>query len=200
MPLPAQSPRVIAPDYQSPYTWQSSIGFQKQINAVTGFEVDLTHWNEYRDTRTIDPNLFYNPATGYNRNPRARAGPNPTYGQIQWLRHRTAAPTTDADLERAEAPLRRTTSRRRSPTPTCLDARRRHHRLHGARANNPFDYLDGEWATSTDFQRHTLRFDGIWRLPCGISTSVHVLYGSGNRYQRRRSRLHAVRQAPAPTA
>ena len=29
---PAQSPRIISPDYKNPYTWQSSIGFQKQIN------------------------------------------------------------------------------------------------------------------------------------------------------------------------
>ena len=41
---------------------------------MTGFELDLTHFNEYRDTRTIDPNLFYNPATGYNQNPAAVGG------------------------------------------------------------------------------------------------------------------------------
>ena len=41
---------------KNPYTWQSSIGFQKQINSVTGFDVDYTHWTEYRDMRTIDAN------------------------------------------------------------------------------------------------------------------------------------------------
>ncbi len=35
-PLPAQSPRVIVESLPEPYTWQSSIGFQKQLNAVTG--------------------------------------------------------------------------------------------------------------------------------------------------------------------
>ena len=77
------------PDYQKPSTWQSSIGFQKQINAVTGFEADLTHFNGYNDTRTIDPNLFFNPATGYNRNPAAISGvpnrPNPAYTQIAYF-------------------------------------------------------------------------------------------------------------------
>ncbi len=34
--VPAQSPRIISPDYKNPYTWQSSIGFQKQLNSVTG--------------------------------------------------------------------------------------------------------------------------------------------------------------------
>jgi len=30
-PLPAQNPRVIAHDYKMPYTWQSVLGFQKQL-------------------------------------------------------------------------------------------------------------------------------------------------------------------------
>ena len=68
---PAQSPRIISPDYKNPYTWQSSIGFQKQMNSVTGIEADLTHYNEYRDGRSHDPNLFFDPVTGYNVNPSA---------------------------------------------------------------------------------------------------------------------------------
>ena len=49
-------------------------------------------FNEYRDTRTIDPNLFYNPATGYNRNPARSGRPNPAYGQ----RARVLRPTATA--------------------------------------------------------------------------------------------------------
>src|SRR5262249_53362535 len=80
-PLPAQSPRVIVGDFKNPYTWQSSIGFQKQLNRVTGIEADLTHYNEYRDTRSIDANLTFNPATGYN-NLVSSGRPNPAYGQV----------------------------------------------------------------------------------------------------------------------
>ena len=47
--------------------------------------------------------------------------------------------------------------------------------------NNPFD-PEAEWARSTDFQRHTLRFNGIWRLPYDISLSGAYLFGSGNYY------------------
>ena len=32
-------------------------------------------------------------------------------------------------------------------------------------ANNPFDYLDGEWATSQDFQRNTVRMWGLIQMP-----------------------------------
>ena len=49
-------------------------------------------------------------------------------------------------------------------------------------ANNPFDYLDGEWATSQDFQRNTIRMWGLMQLPWGINTSVTYFYGSGNRF------------------
>jgi hypothetical protein len=49
-------------------------------------------------------------------------------------------------------------------------------------ANNPFDYLDGEHATSGDFQRNTVRVWALYQLPWGFSTAVSYFYGSGNRY------------------
>jgi hypothetical protein len=49
-------------------------------------------------------------------------------------------------------------------------------------SNNQFDYLDGEYARSTDFQRHTLRAWTLYRLPWDISASVSYFYGSGNYY------------------
>jgi hypothetical protein len=52
----------------------------------------------------------------------------------------------------------------------------------GSSGNNPFDDLDGEYATSLAFQRHTVRAWGIYQLPWGFSTAVSYAYGSGNRY------------------
>ena len=49
-------------------------------------------------------------------------------------------------------------------------------------ANNPFNYLDGEWATSQDFQRHTVRGWGLIQLPWGLNASASYLFGSGNRF------------------
>ena len=48
--------------------------------------------------------------------------------------------------------------------------------------NNQFDYRDGEYATSNDFQRHTVRLHGLYRAPWGISTAVSYAYGSGARF------------------
>ncbi len=44
--------------------------------------------------------------------------------------------------------------------------------------NNPFD-PDAEWARSTDFQRHTLRLNGLWRGPWGINIVGRLLLRLG---------------------
>jgi hypothetical protein len=182
---PPQSPRIISPDYQNPYTWQSSIGFQKQINSVTGFEADLTHFDQYNDTRTIDPNLFYNPATGYNLNPAAVSGvpnrPNPAYTQIAYF-----VSTGRRDQTQLSTALNRRFKNnfQSGVTYTYMFSMHDDGNI-GYTApgqNNQFDYLDGEYATSTDYQEHTLRGFMLYRMPWGISTSVSYFYGSGARF------------------
>jgi hypothetical protein len=179
---PAQTVRTIAPGFKNPYTWQSSIGFQKQINAVTGFDVDLTHWTEYRDTRTIDANLAYNPATGYNQAvASAPVRPNPAYaGVFQFVsdgkRQQTAI---------SSSLTRRLKSRFQAGITHTVMLEMKDNGVVGygtSPANNPFDYLGGEWATSVDFQRHTVRLWGLMQLPRGFNTSVTYFYGSGNRF------------------
>jgi hypothetical protein len=180
VPLPVQSPRVIVAGFKNPYTWQSSIGFQKQLNAVTGFEADLTHYDEYRDTRSIDANLAYNPATGYNRTV-SLGRPNPAWGQV-------LAFTSDGrkDQTQISTALNRRLQKnfQAGVTYTLMLAMHDNGTLGytAPTANNPFDYLDGEYATSTEFQRNTIRAWGLYQFPWGIATSVSYFYGSGNRF------------------
>jgi hypothetical protein len=179
-PLPAQSPRIIDPGYRNPYTWQSSIGFQKQINGVTGFEADLVHWNEYHDTRTIDPNLFFDPATGYNK-VTSGGRPNTAYGQIAYF---VSTGHRDSTVLSMALNRRFRKNFQGGLTYAYMFA------LHddgtigytAPAQNNQFNYLDGEYATSTDFQQHTLRGWMLYRFPFGFSTSVSYFYGSGNRF------------------
>ena len=123
---------------------------------MTGFEADLTHFNEYRDTRTIDPNLFYNPATGYNLNPAAVDGvpnrPNPAYTQIAYF-----VSTGRRDQTQISTALNRRFKNnfQSGVTYTYMFSMHDDGNI-GYTApgqNNQFDYLDGEYATSTDFQR-----------------------------------------------
>jgi Carboxypeptidase regulatory-like domain/TonB dependent receptor len=182
---PAQSPRVISPDYKNPVTWQSSIGFQKQINTVTAFEADLTHFNEYHDTRTIDPNLFYNAATGYNLNPAAVNGlpnrPNTGYTQVAYF-----VSTGHRDQTLLSMGLNRRFRNNFQSGVTYAYMFSMHDDGNigytSPGQNNQFDYLDGEYATSLDFQRNTLRLWTLYRFPLDISASVSYFYGSGNRF------------------
>ena len=161
LPVPVQSPRTIIGDFKTPYSWQSSIGFQKQINSVTGIDVDLTHFNEYRDTRTFDPNLVYDPVTGYNKNP-ATGRPNPAYGQVLVF-------TSDGHRDQTQLAMgltRRLKNRLQAGATYTLMFEMHDDGGIGYTspgANNPFDPVDGEYATAAAFQRHTVRAYGCTR-------------------------------------
>lgn len=176
---PPQAARIFSRDFKNAFTWQSSIGFQKQLNAATGIEADLVHYTMYRDMRTIDPNLYFDPATGYNRSARAR--PNPQWGQIVYFvstgrRNYTAMSTgLQRRLDRGvQGGITHTLMLQMHDDGSAS--------LVNPSANNQFDYLSGEYATSTTFQRNTLRLWGIIALPFGVTTSATYAYGSGNRY------------------
>jgi hypothetical protein len=180
VPLPPQAIRVLDPEYRMPVTWQSALGVQKQLGPSMGFDVDLVHWIAYRDPRTYDPNLFYDPATGYNINPR-NGRPNPAYGQITWF---------ESTGKRDRLALASSLSRRLQSnvqaglTYTLLFYQHDDGQIGftGGPADNNFNHLDGEWARSTEFQRHTLRAHAIVQLPWQFSVSAVYFYGSGNYY------------------
>lgn len=176
-PLPAQSPRVIAHDYRMPHTWQSILGFQSELAPGLGFEADLTHWKGYNFGNQRDPNLFFNPVTGYNVNP-SQGRPDPKFGKIQWLASdgRADYAAISTALSRRfrnnwQASINYTLTLFQNDDTTGFQFE----------GNNPFDPR-AEWARSTEFQRHTLRINGIWRLPFDISLAGAYLFGSGNYY------------------
>jgi hypothetical protein len=178
-PLPAQSPRVIAHDYRMPYTWQSTIGAQGQVKEVWGIEGDYTYWKGYNFARQRDPNLFYDPVTGYSRNPGTAGRPDPNYGVIQWLEANGKA---DYGALSAAVNRRYRNNWQASLSYTLLLFMHDNTTNFQYQGNNPFT-PEAEWARSTEFQRHTLRLNGIWRLKYDFSVSGAYLYGSGNYYQ-----------------
>ena len=73
--LPLQDPRkyfssittsFAAPDMQVPYSYQSSIGVQRQIGDLMAVEANYAFTGTRHLTVATDINLAYNPATGYN--------------------------------------------------------------------------------------------------------------------------------------
>jgi hypothetical protein len=175
-PLPAQSPRVIAHDYKMPHTWQSTLGFQKQIGEVMAVEADLAHWRGYNFGRQRDPNLFFNPVNGYNLNPSTAGRPDPKFTQIQWLES-----NGKADYAAISSALTRRYRNNFQASATYTLMLFMHDNTTGFQfqGSNPFD-PEAEWASSTDFQRHTLRLTGIYQLPWALTVSGAYFFGSGN--------------------
>jgi len=178
VPPPAQAPRVIANDYLMPHSWQSSIGFQKQLGSAMGVDADLTYLDERDQVRGRDPNLFYNPVTGYNLDPARFGRPNPAYGQVQWMEStgRTEALLLSSSLTRRfknnfQGGLTYTRTLRRNDDTTGF----------GIGADNQFD-LGADWSRSQEFQRDTFRANGIVNLPWQMTVAGSYLYGSGNYY------------------
>jgi len=178
VPAPAQAPRIIASDYLMPHSWQSSIGFQKQLGASLGVDADLTYLDERDQVRGRDPNLFYNPVTGYNLDPARFGRPNPAYGQVQWMESsgRTEALLLSSSLQRRfrnnfQGGLTYTRTLRRNDDTTGF----------GIGADNQFD-LAGDWSRSQEFQRDTFRANGIVNLPYQMTVAGSYLYGSGTYY------------------
>ncbi len=181
VPIPVQAARVISPDFVMPYTWQSSIGFQQQFGPVMGLEADLTHWKWYNDTRTRDVNLFFDPATGYNKNPAGGNRPNKSFSQVNLFESNGTQ-----DYLALSTALTRRLRNRFSGGITYTYVFYQHDDgvigyVNGS-SNNQFDSVDGEWARSTAFQRNTLRAHGSFSLPYDISASVIYMSGSGNYY------------------
>jgi hypothetical protein len=180
-PLPPQGPRVIAHDYQMPKTWQSIVGFQKQLGEVMAVDADLTHWKAYNQGRQRDPNLFFDPATGYNRNPATAGRPDPKFGQIQWLESNGRA---DYMALATSFTRRYRNNFQANVAYTLMFYMNDNTTGFQFQGNNPFR-PDDEWARSQEFQRHTVRFNGIYRLPWDFSVAGAYLYGSGNYYDTR---------------
>ena len=178
VPIPVQAARVISPDFRMPYTWQTSVGFQQQLGPVMGFEADLTHWKWYNDTRTRDVNLFFDPVTGYNRNPAGSNRPNRNFTQVNLFES-----SGKQDYLALSTALTRRLRNGFSGGATYTYVFYQHDDgvigyVNGS-ANNQFDATDGEWARSTAFQRNTFRLHGSFTLPHDISASLIYMFGSG---------------------
>jgi hypothetical protein len=177
---------VISSKLQLPATWQSVIGFQKQLGQTIGIDADLTYYRGYWFGRGRDPNLFYDPATGFNKNPQIFGRPNPAFSQVTY--YESTGRTNNLSLatgftrrfkDNYQYGITYTLMFYRNDTGTGSQA-------FGGNANNHFDLtLDDEWARSQDFQRHTLRANGIYRFPWDITVAGTYFYGSGNYFPTR---------------
>jgi hypothetical protein len=170
----AQSGAMVNGNLKMPMTWQSGLGFSKQLGPRTSVSADMVYRKTLRELQTISPNLFYDPATGYNVNP-AKGVPNPEWGQIS-----NRVSTGYGQYAALQSSVTRRVSSRfegGASYTLMLD-----YKDTLGSPNNPFDYLDANYATVTSFQRSTLRGWANYELPWDTAISGTYSYGSGNRY------------------
>ncbi|MEW5984551.1 MAG: TonB-dependent receptor [Acidobacteriota bacterium] len=179
---------VVAPKYeQLGHNWQTSIGFQRQVAADFGFEVDYIYAHSNNEKGIVDnANLTFDPATGANypfSNRATRFLPN--WGAVSLSVHTGASRTHE---------LRSSFTKRFS-----------HHwqatgtysmRWFKDMEPRPFSGFDevsfptvpdlgGEWAYGEGDQRHRAVFTGIWEVGKGFQVSGLMYVGSGIRLDTR---------------
>ena len=149
------------------------------LTEVLGVEMDLTHWREYNRTRGVDINLVQDPATGY---PAQGLVADPAWGPIVWIESGGKAEF----MSLANGITRRYANNFQAGlnyTYTFFARDNQPANGFGPNADNPLDLdNDGEWARSQEFQRHTLRLNGIWAPGWGLTFSGAYQFGSGNYY------------------
>ena len=179
VPLPPQTISVIQQGYQMPSTWQSMLGFQKQLTAVMGVDADLVYYRGRNEDEQLDPNVFYDPVTGFPENPSKFGRPNPAYGPIN-LKASTgysdylALPTSFTRRYRNNFQFGFTYTLMFFKRDTGIGSAG-----YGNQQLNPFN-LSQDWARSTEFQRHTVNANGVWNLPHAFLLAGSFHYGSGN--------------------
>jgi hypothetical protein len=170
----AQSGIMSNSNLQMPMSWQSGIGFSKQMGQRTGITADLVYRKTLRELQTIFPNLLYDPATGYNVNP-SKGVPNSAWGQIS---NRVSSGYGEYSALQTSLTQRLAKRVEGGASYTLM----LNYKDTLSTANNPFDYLDAEYATTTSFQRSTLRGWVSYDLPWDAAIAATYSYGSGNRY------------------
>lgn len=179
VPKAPQSLSVLAHDIETPYSWQTILGFQKRLSDVMGVDADLVYKRGYHFETQNDPNVFYDPATGLARNPLVSGRPRPDYGPFRVI----GSDASSEYLALVTALNRRYRNNYQFGMTYTLMFIDEGSGLGGAGYGNsyinPFD-ISYNYGRSGSFQRHTFRANSIVNLPRGVLLATIFQYGSGN--------------------
>ena len=186
-----------APDAQVPYSYQSSIGVQRQFGRVMAIDADYVFVATRHATYQQDVNLAYNPATGYNY-PFADRTRKP-YASYGWDSVAMSLTELDDNYQALQMSLtKRMSSNWQASATYSFSGQEMFQRAPIAPGcENPFTItasggftcdvpfalhpaLAAEWF---DFgaQRHRLTFNGIWQLPYAFQVSGLYIFGDNGK-------------------
>lgn len=179
VPIPSQNLQLLGTPAITPYSFQASMGFERNLGSDWTISGDFVYWRVYREWIRTDRNLFYNPLTGFNANPATAGRPNPAYAPVQDFITPTGVGAIyygwQMEVQRRFA--------KRYQTGVSYTVSKLKDSSTGAFnfPNNQFDLAD-EWGPSVDDQRHTLNFNGSIELPWGFQSSLFYHLGSGSAF------------------
>ena len=178
---------IFGPWAEIPYSYQASVGVQRQIGSSMGVDADYIYtgerkvsWNE----TGYNINLSYNPATGTNY-PFADISrrPYPEYGAIDmWIPN--GARSNYHALSTAFT-KRMSNGWQASGTYLLSELRDAYAQPYSGLQQVPFPVapdLGAEYSLAQNDQRHRVVLNGIWQLKYGFQVSGLYFYGSGSRY------------------
>ncbi|MBI3049944.1 MAG: TonB-dependent receptor [Acidobacteria bacterium] len=173
------------PDHSGiPYSWQSSVGFERQLGTLASVSADYVFVGQRRERDdTVNINLAYNPATGVNYpfNDIARR-PFPEWGTIT---QSVFAGESNYNALEASFTKRMANRWQASATYTLGYSRSRDAMPMSGTTRVTFPLalgLGGEYGPAAQEQRHRAVFSGIWDVGYGFQLSGLYFFGSGERF------------------
>jgi hypothetical protein len=178
-------------DFTMPYSYQSSIGLQRQVGSTMAFEADYVYVGTRGMPRAVLLNLSYDPATGANypfndltRRPYSEWGfMKLFYNGSRSNQHALQTGFTKRFGRGWQASGNYTLSVLRDAGPGP-----RQRGSGGLPEPVPFPVASdfgGDYVLSAGDQRHRAVFNGIWELGRGFQLSGLYFYGSGERLETR---------------
>ena len=181
-----------AQDLVVPYSYQGSVGVQRQIGEVIGIDADYVWIGGRREPNVRNINLSFDPVTGVNYPSTDARRPFPEFGVVSMFRHegrsnyhgmQTAVTKRLSQNWQASATYLLSVLRDIDPSPVAPGCQS----VYTARGvcsvpvQLPPDLL-GEYTLAASDQRHRATFNGIWNPGFGFELSGLYFYGSGLRY------------------
>jgi len=170
--------QIATPGLQVPFSYQSSIGMQRQFGTTMSLQADYVLNNSRHEMYQRNINLTYNPATGVNyvstdasHAVYADWGVVNAYQSDGWSNFQALETAFTKRLShRWQASATYTLSGYKDGTPSPAPS------IHLVQD------LGEEYGWSTTDQRHRAVFNGIWEPGFGFQLSGLYFYGSGQRY------------------
>jgi hypothetical protein len=177
---------LFSPTAQVPYSYQSSIGVQRQLGDVIAVEADYVFIGARHDFFSQQINLAFNPATGVNYPfTTISQRPYPEWGRVQ-----PQLPEAWSNYHALQTSFTKRFSRRWQASGTYAlagfwDGEPEPLTITGQpRVSFPVvPDLGRQYSLATTDQRHRAVFNGIWQLGSGFQLSGLYFFGSGQRFE-----------------